>query len=915
MGRRRSGDAEGQLTRDHLPPPTTGAGPTSAVPPDGLLATRLGPPGVPRRMVSRPRLHQLLDAGVQGRLTLVSAGPGWGKTMLAAAWLRRQGNDRPVAWLSLDADDNTPTTFWSSVLAAIAQSGAAPPGHPLTNLAPPARRDHEGFLRRLAQGLEELRRPLVLILDDFHVINERTCLDAILRLLEQPSLRLVLLTRNDPRLPLARLRVSGGLVEIRVADLAFREPEAMALFGTAGLDRLPQDQRRILFERTEGWAAGLRLAALFASQNGAAEHIAEFAGDVTPVGEYLIQEVVAAQTPEMRAFLLRTSIVERLSPDLANTLTGRTDAQRALEELQQQNAFVVALGPRHNWFRYHSLLGDLLRHQLKLDSPREVPGLHRRAAHWFSAHQMPLEAVRHAVHAEDWPLVGRVVVTQAAPGMVSPDAGVLGALLARIPPPELSRTAELATCAALLRFGSRDYAALPTAVARARELLAGRTAGSARPTEVVLRILDLAVARVGGDMAAAFAAATDILEALAGIGDEEMPAGSRMRTLAAGQRGVALLWLGELDQAETWLRAAQEEASQTGLELAELNAVGHRALLRAVQGQVEAARPMAAEALELAERRGWTMVGQNVSTYLALALVHLLRGDPSEAQHMVGLGLAAQQADGEQLPLWGLRLIQSRLMSARGQTDAARAALASGQPDDGAHESPILRRWRERAQAEVELAAGDPRAALAVLNGDGPMHDVEERLLAARARLDLQQPYAAEQLLAAAREQVTLSSSDHDLAVETWTLTALTADRLRTEQAATQAIGHALSLAERDDIRQPFLENAGPRLRVLLRRHQQQEAVDGTGLANELLDTLHRSHPTTMNAGVLAQPLTGRETTILSALATMQSNAEIAEDLVVTINTIKAHTRSLYHKLGVTSRRQAVRRAREIGLI
>ena len=272
----------------------------------------------------------------------------------------------------------------------------------------------------------------------------------------------------------------------------------MALFRGADLDRLPYDRRQILYERTEGWAAGLRLAALFASQDGAEEHIEEFAGDVTPVGEYLLQEVLAAQTPDVSEFLLRTSIVERLSPDLANTLTARTDGQRLLEQLQQQNAFVVALGPRHDWFRYHALLGDLLRHQLTLDAPETLAPLHRRAAHWFAAHHMSLEAVRHAVHAEDWPLVGRLVVTQAAPLMVSPKAGALRSLLAQIPAEELAATAELATCAALLRFGSRNYAALPAASARARELLAGRAAGTVRPTEVVLRILDLAVARVAG---------------------------------------------------------------------------------------------------------------------------------------------------------------------------------------------------------------------------------------------------------------------------------------------------------------------------------------------------------------------------------------------------------------------------------
>lgn len=895
--------------------PPTSSRPAAASPGGGLLATKLAAPQVPRQLVPRPRLHELLNAGVRGHLTLVSAGPGWGKTMLAAAWIRSRDNDWPVAWVSLDADDNTATAFWTSVLAGVQRSDAAPLGHPLMDLAPPTPRNLEEFVRGLARGLEKLPQPLVLILDDFHHIRDRVCLDGVHWLLEHPTpLRLMVLTRSDPRLPLPRLRVSGDLTEVRTADLAFREPEAMALFRRADLDGLHSEQRRILFERTEGWAAGLRLAALFASQDGAEEHIDEFAGDVTPVGEYLMQEVLAAQPPEVSQFLLRTSIVERLSPDLANTLTDRTDGRRTLERLQQQNAFVVALGPRQAWFRYHALLGDLLRHQLALDEPDAVAPLHRRAAHWFSAHNMAVEAVRHAVYAQDWLLVGRLVVTQAAPRMVSSEAGTLGALLAQIPSSELSASAELATCAALLRFGTRDYATLPGATSRARELLAGRAPTSAGPTEAVLRILDLAAARVDGDMGAALAAACDVLDGLAGIGDDEMPAGAQMRMLAAGQRGVALLWLDELDEAEKWLSATQEEAGQAGLELAELNAVGHRALLKATQGHLQAAHSLAIAALDLAERRGWTMVAQNVPTYLALALVHLLRGDRDEAQHMVGLGLAAQQVDGEQVPLRALRLVQSRLMAARGQTDAARTALATISRERTDHEPPILRRWHEQARVEVELAAGDPKAALSAVGGaNGQAGDVKGRLLAARAHLDLEEPLAAEKLLAPAREQVNLPGFDPDLAVEAWTLTALAADRLFTERLATQAMGHALALAAPDGIRQPFLAQAGTRLQVLLRRHR-HDGAESSALAAELLDTMDRTQ-STQPTDKLAPPLTARETTILSALATMQSNAEIAEDLVVTVNTVKAHTRSLYHKLGVANRREAVRRARESGLI
>ena len=487
-----------------------------------------------------------------------------------------------MAWVSLDTTKR-PTAFWSYVLAALRRCGAVPPQNELAELTVAGPRHQEEHVRRIARGLSKLPQPVVLILDDFHHIDNPAVLRGLETLLRYPSpLRLMLLSRSDPRLPLHRLRVAGELTEVRAADLAFRESEATALFHSAGLD-LTADQRRILFGRTEGWPTGLRLAALFARRPEVDRRIEDFSGDIGTVAEYLIEEVLAAQPLATRRFLLYTSVVERLCADLANALTDRSDGQRLLERLEQENAFVVAVGPHKRWFRYHPLLADLLRHQLILEDPNVVPSLHRRAAQWFGAHGVALEAVRHAVQARDWPLVGRLVITHAAPRLVSAEGPALMALLGEIPANELSATAELGTCAALLRYGARDYAALPSVVARARAQLAGRDPASRRPTEVVLRVLDIVAARAVGDLPGLIAATSDVLTWLPEIPADVMPAGPQLRALALGNRGVALLWTGETEEAETSLKRALVAAEEAKMEITELNTLGHLALLMATQ--------------------------------------------------------------------------------------------------------------------------------------------------------------------------------------------------------------------------------------------------------------------------------------------------------------------------------------------
>ena len=447
----------------------------------GLSTTKLSRPRLPPGYVPRPRLDALLDAGTQGPVTLVSAGAGWGKTLATAAWAAGPPQVGPVGWVSLDASDNQPRAFWSHVVGALRSTGRVAGNSPLARLVPGLGSEVETG-RRLVAGLEQLSEPVVLVLDDFHLIDDPAVVAGVTTLLRSPvpQLRLVLLTRSDPMLPLHRLRVSGDLVEVRSADLALTPDEASTLVAHDGV-RLEPGDAELLVERTEGWPAGLRLAALFLARDVPNRRPSDFGGDDHAVVEYLAEEVLASHSARMRRFLLRTSVAERLNASLAEELSGEPHGQQHLEELAASNTFVVALGAGRTWFRYHALLRQMLRHRLSVESPDAVPELHRRAALWFSTQGQPLPAMRHAAEAQDWSLMGRLLVSQALPLALSAERADLGLVLARIPTHRLADTPELALAAATRLLLSNRYADMGPHLARAEAQLAGVEPSVAAP--------------------------------------------------------------------------------------------------------------------------------------------------------------------------------------------------------------------------------------------------------------------------------------------------------------------------------------------------------------------------------------------------------------------------------------------------
>src|SRR5438132_5590736 len=386
-----------------------------------LLETKLYVPTRRRDLVPRPRLRERLDRGVESKLTLVSAPAGFGKTTLLAEWLGAADADvRLAAWLSLDHSDNHPPSFWTYVIAAlqtVAPDVGASAISLLQSAQPPA---IESVLASVLNELNAIAQDLVLVLDDYHVIDAHDIHTGTVFLLDHlpPQMHLVIGSRADPALPLARLRARGELVEIRAADLRFTPDEAAAYLNEAmGLDLTARDLAA-LEERTEGWIAALQLAALsIQGRDDVAGFIAGFAGDDRYIVDYLVEEVLQRQPQHVRSFLQQTSILDRLSGPLCDAVTGQDGGKAMLEALERANLFVVPLDDRRRWYRYHHLFADVLRARMLDEQPDEVRELHRRASAWYEKNGEPPEAIRHALAADDLPRAADLL-EPAAPALL-----------------------------------------------------------------------------------------------------------------------------------------------------------------------------------------------------------------------------------------------------------------------------------------------------------------------------------------------------------------------------------------------------------------------------------------------------------------------------------------------------------------
>ncbi|WP_147447800.1 LuxR C-terminal-related transcriptional regulator [Solirubrobacter pauli] len=872
------------------------------------LATQLVVPRLPAGMVDRPRLTARLERGRAEPVTLVCAPAGSGKTSLVAstvpAWPER------VAWVSLEPSDNAPERFWNIVLVALERAGVAPPGSALAELAAPLDRSEGVFAPLLVNALAELPEPVALVFDDLQYIRSRPCLAQLSSLLVHlpGAVRLVLIGRSEPPLPLHRLRLSGRLVEIRGRDLAFTEDEAAALLQAHGLDLGPKLIRALRL-RTEGWSAGLRLAALGLRGHADPEaFVTQFAGDDRTVADYLLAEVLDQQPPPVRSFLLRTCLLDTVCGELADALTGAGDGADTLAALERSNAFITPCDGRGEWYRFHTLFARVLRTRAHAVLGDEVRTLRRRAADWYAAHARPAEALKHAVLAEAWEVAAAIVATNWFELYTSPYAAEVIASIAAVPEPWRSQDPVLAgalACAALDRGDGTDAH---------RHLADAERAAASLPDDhreryrATLALARLATARMEGRYETALEAADELLAEPPGRGRE--PSRER-RALVRARLGETAAWAERFDRAEEQLSRAIAEADGSGLDQLAISARGDLAYARVLAGGPASDLRCADDALALAARRGWVNASATASAHIALAVAALdaCRDEPCRA-HLDNATVAIAVA---RRPHLDFALAHTR----------ARLAGTRGHPVEGLRE---LEDWEARhtggstlvservgascLRARLHLLAGrldDARAAI-----DPVLHHTTPIVQVAEACLQLAEGRPARAL------ETFGAHHQHDVrplpVIERGILEAVAHRQLNDAGAARVALDQALTLSARTGCCRPFVDFAGVHLEGLLRDQIRAPTPHHKHVIGLLGLLAGNGRDTTPVAPVL-EPLSDREQVVLRYLPTNLSNREIAGELFLTTNTVKTHLRSIYRKLNVGHRGEAVARARELHLI
>ena len=873
------------------------------------LAGPLGLVPIPPANSSPRRLDRLLDRAADHRVIVVSAGPGWGKTTAVARW-RSSGfppGDPAIAWLTLEPRMDNPTSFWDGVLRALRASGAVPDGHPLAALSPTV--ESPDSVLPLLQGLARLPGRVLLVLDDFHIVKDAEVLDQVSRIITGPSgMSLMVLTRVVPLLPLHRLRLIGDLLEISSDDLAFDAAGVGAVAREEGLDLTGAEIAAVL-DRTEGWPAGVRLAVLHLARGGTIEG---FAGTDRSVAEYLLAEVLDRSTPADRDFLLRTSVCDPISADLAGAIVPGHNGQAVLEMLESSNQFVTALGPERQWFRYHPLLRDLLEHVLSRDLPDQHRDAHRSAATWLAEHGEPIAALGHATAVADWPLFTRIYTSSAGPTLVDPDVARLepqlrAATLAGMPD---GAGADLARAGLALVEGQPDAirAHLDRALVRSRV----ESQPLSAPQAVLLELLTLAACWSEGDAEGVGRASRAALAALDSA--DPFTAAPAYRAIAGLNLHHAALWSGNIAGARQGFAALLDQDSARQVDLAALHARGSLAFAELLSLELDRASALASDAITLAAARGWSTQPQVRPAHLTLAWVQLLRGDTGGADATLTAGLAAVP---EQLTAPAMQITQALVAVSRGWLRAAhRAATVALEMAERRTAPPFVADELVHMLADIAVLTGAPELLLPAAPALAPGAESPARA-ASRARLLLAAGNSGgARELADTVTQIGECATIADLValVDAWLVQALVADRAGDVVEATAALRHALEVAAPRRLVRPFLVTGSTRTPMLLARLADGQARCDLFLTEVLARSKDRQ-PGGLEPPPLRQALTGQELAMLVELPTMKSNAEIAAELFVSVNTVKAHLKGLYRKLDVTSRRAAVARARELGLL
>jgi LuxR family maltose regulon positive regulatory protein len=866
--------------------------------------------------VVRCDLIDRLDRATDKKVTIISAPPGSGKTTLLRMWADRPQTRARVASVSVRRGEKDPQHFWLSLLEA--ERAVSEPDNPLVGLAPAPEFDAGVVVDKILQQLTPGDQRRVLVIDDLHELESCEAMEQLEELLVRlpPSVRVVLASRHDPRLRLHQLRLEGELTEIRAADLVFTADEAAELLKGAGV-QLRESDIALLQRRTEGWAAGLRLAAISLTGHTEPERfVAEFSGSDRTVAEYLLDEMLERQPADVRHLLLRSSIVDRVNGALGDALAGTTGSEQTFHALEEANAFVVSLDPQRSWFRYHHLFGDLLRLELRRTAPEEVPELHRRAAEWFATHGHVVEAIYHAQAAEAWAYAARLLVDNALTLTLDGQAAAVHDLLGRFPPAALQADPELTVVLAAdqVEHGSLDDAAAYLALA---EVHLGHAPPERRARLDVSRaVVKLLLARLRGDFSDVVEQVESLAKPNAMRSHAEVALSSDLRTVALMNLGIVELWTLDLAAAEKHLEEAARLARRTGRPYLEIGCLAHLGYAADAHSFVQHTK-RCREAITLAESNGWGESRVIVPALTALGARLTWVGEYDEAEQLLERAEKALRSDVEPATSLLWHLARGAAHAARGEWDRTLERLRS------AEEMQTLLVSAQGLAPHVRALLNVTRVRLGMLDEAGesaaaieeePEPSVESLASLALVRHAQGRPQEAIDALAPVLDGS--APVVHEVAAFTTVQARMIAAsawmKLGDRRASEEAVEQALALAEPERLVLPFAIAPG---RELLERHPRHVTAHAA-LLTDILDILHRgSAAAPSGSAQLAEPLSPSELRVLGYLPGNLSSPEIAGELILSVNTVKTHLRHIYGKFGAHNRSEAVRTARELGLL
>jgi LuxR family maltose regulon positive regulatory protein len=904
-----------------------------------LLETKFYRPRPRSQLVVRPRLSERLNRAIESKLTLVSAPAGFGKTTLLSAWLAAGPADgRPAAWLSLDQGDNQPESFWTYLVAALQTVDPTVGARAQSLLQGPQPPPLETILTTLLNELGAVPNDVVLVLDDYHVIDAQAISDSMTFLLDHlpHQIHLVIATRADPALPLPRMRARGELIEVRAADLRFTPDEAAAYLNEVmGLDLGAADVAALEL-RTEGWIAALQLAALsLQGRDDVGGFISSFAGDDRYIVDYLVEEVLHQHPEPVRSFLLDTSILARMNGSLCDAVTGSSGGAAMLEALERGNLFLIPLDDRRRWYRYHHLFADVLQARLLDERPGRVRELHRRACEWHEEHGDRSEAIRHAMAGGD---VARAadLVELAIPAAFRDYQGATLRPWLEALPDELIRNRPVLSVAyaATLLDGGRVEGDVEARLRDAERWLGMTADGRAVPQDpsTAMVVVDeeefrrlpcaialyraahaLAVGDVAGTM-------THARRALDLVGEDDHPG----RGSAAGLLGLAAWTTGDLEAAHRAYADSMASLQKAGYVSTVIGCAIAQADIRIAQGRLRDAMRTYGWGLQLATSHGAPALRGAADMHTGMSELFRERNDLETASRHLLVSRQLGEENGLPQNPYRSRVAAARIRQAQADPDNALDLLDEAERLYASDFSPDVRPVAA-AKARVWIAQGNLSAAwgwarehgLTAADELSYLHEFEHATL---ARLLLAQGLRdgvdrdidaaielSERLLAAAE-----AGGRHGSAIDILVVHALARHARGDVAGALASLARAVELAEPEGYVRAFLDE-GPAMTALLRWAAKQPSAPVylrrlTAAAVTVEDRVTPAQP-------LIEPLSERELEVLRLLGSELDGPEIARELTVSLATVRTHTRSIYAKLGVNSRRAAVHRAAELGLL